>query len=265
MAAQRELDLACIKGTGPGGLIVKADLPAETENGAPFPQSPAEANDGDTIMPFAGIRKTIADNLMLSKRSAADVTTVADVCMDQVKEFRSILPVSYTTFVVLAASRALAEYPMLNALVEEKRIIMKKDVNINVAVATASGLMTPVISNASRKNLLTMAQELADLSERGRAGRLTVEDFAGGTFTVTNSGVFGSVLFTPIINHPQSAVLGMGRIALTPVVRAGSVVPALMMYLSLTYNHRSVDGETGVTFLQRVRHYLEHPLEMITV
>ncbi len=266
IAARMGLDLAGIQGTGPGGLIVKADLPAGTAG--PVPSAPSvsvRCDDGDTVVPFEGIRKVIADNLMQSKRFAADVTTVADVCMDKVREIRALLPVSYTTFVVLAAGRALAEYPVVNALVEESRVIMKRDININVAVATKAGLLTPVIREVDKKNLLTVAGELADLSGRGRAGRLALEDFSGGTFTVTNSGVFGSVLFTPIINHPQSAVLGIGRIAMTPVVRAGAVVPALMMYLSLTYNHRSIDGETGVTFLQRIRHYLENPLEMIGV
>jgi Pyruvate/2-oxoglutarate dehydrogenase complex, dihydrolipoamide acyltransferase (E2) component, and related enzymes len=140
---------------------------------------------------------------------------------------------------------------------------MKRQINICVAVATKLGLLTPVIHDAGRKNLLTIAEDLNDLAERGREGRLAARDFEGGTFTVTNSGVYGSVLFTPIINHPQSAVLGLGRIAMTPVVRDEAIVPALMMYMSLTYNHRSIDGETAVRFLQRIRFYLEHPDKML--
>lgn len=277
IAAQQGVDLSAVSGTGPNGMIVKADVEDAATRRAASPARPAPSERGasraapppvavepdDTVVPFEGIRRAIADNLMLSKRSAAEVTTVADVDMGAVKAMRAVLPVSYTVFCVLAAARALQDYPVMNALVEDDRVVLKKRINVCVAVATAMGLLTPVIPDAGRKNLLTIAEDLADLSERGRAGRLGARDFEGGTFTVTNSGVFGSVLFTPIINHPQSAVLGLGRIAPTPVVRDDAIVPALMMYLSLTYDHRSIDGETAVKFLQRVRHYLEHPDDML--
>lgn len=270
VAAQKGVDLAALPGSGPGGMIVKADVDGASSR--PIPVVPPAAvrsaplpvpDDEDTVMPFEGIRRAIADNLMLSKRSTAEVTTVADADMGAIKAMRQVLPVSYTVFSILAAARALQEYPIMNALVEDDRAIMKKRINVCVAVATKMGLLTPVIPDVGRKNLLTVADDLADLSARGREGKLAARDFDGGTFTVTNSGVFGSVVYTPIINHPQSAVLGLGRIAPTPVVRDGAIVPALMMYLSLTYNHRSIDGETAVKFLQRVRHYLEHPDEML--
>ncbi|MDR1827304.1 MAG: 2-oxo acid dehydrogenase subunit E2 [Methylobacteriaceae bacterium] len=264
IAAERGISLDGLSGSGPGGLIVHADLPEAPAHARPAPLSPpAPVDDEDTIVPFDGIRRVIAENLMRSKRSAADVTTVADVNMGAVRDIRKVLPLSYNVFIILAAARALREFPALNALVEEERIILKKHVNINVAVSTDKGLLTPVIHDADGKNLLSIGEALADLAERGREGRLTPADFAGGTFTITNSGVFGSVLFTPIINHPQSAVLGLGRIAKTPVVNDNDeIVPALMMFMSLTYNHRSIDGETAVRFLQRIRHYLEHPAEM---
>ncbi|MDC7788883.1 dihydrolipoamide acetyltransferase family protein [Rhodoplanes sp. TEM] len=277
IAAQQGIDLSAVSGTGPNGMIVKADVEDAATRRAASPAGPAPSDRAasraapppvaveadDTVVPFEGIRRAIADNLMLSKRSAAEVTTVADVDMGAVKAMRAVLPVSYTVFCVLAAAKALQDYPVMNALVEDDRVVLKKRINVCVAVATAMGLLTPVIPDAGRKNLLTIAEDLADLSERGRAGKLGARDFEGGTFTVTNSGVFGSVLFTPIINHPQSAVLGLGRIAPTPVVRGDAIVPALMMYLSLTYNHRSIDGETAVKFLQQVRHYLEHPDDML--
>ena len=277
IAAREGVDLAAVSGTGPGGMIVKVDVEEAAARSiapparphlpgviAPRSTAPRLAPDADdTVVPFEGVRRTIADNLMLSKRSAADVTTVADVDMGAVKTLREVLPVSYTVFCTLAAAIALREYPVMNALVEDDRVIIKKRINICVAVATKAGLLTPVIADVGRKNLLTIADDLADLSERGRNGKLNARDFEGGTFTVTNSGVFGSVLFTPIINHPQSAVLGLGRIAPTPVVRDDAIVPALMMFMSLTYNHRSIDGETAVKFLQRIRHHLEHPDEML--
>jgi len=276
IAAREGIDLAAVSGTGPSGMIVKADVedaaarrastparPSLAGASASRPAAPLTPDVEDTVMPFEGIRRAIADNLMQSKRSAAEVTTVADVDMGAVKTLREALSVSYTVYCTLAAAKALQEYPIMNALVEEDRVVIKKRINICVAVATKMGLLTPVIADVGRKNLLTIAEDLNDLSERGRDGKLNSRDFEGGTFTVTNSGVYGSVLFTPIINHPQSAVLGLGRIAPTPVVRGDAIVPALMMYMSLTYNHRSIDGETAVKFLQRVRHYLEHPDEMI--
>ena len=278
IAAQQGIDLSAITGTGPGGMIVSADLPikkpgempvetlAQTQAAPVKAAAPAafSPDDGDTVVPFEGIRKVIADNLMRSRQAAADVTTVADADMGAIRDMRKVLPVSYTAFSVLAAAKALREFPIMNALVEEDRIILKKQVNISVAVATPMGLLTPVIHDAGDKNLLTIAENLTDLSDRGREGKLASGDFAGGTFTVSNSGVYGSILFTPIINHPQSAILGLGRIAKVPVVREDdTIVPALMMYMSLSYNHRSIDGETAVKFLQRVRYYLEHPAEML--
>lgn len=271
IAAKMGVDLSLIKGTGLGGMIVKADVeearkaePASPVRAAPAAPAHLSPDSGDTVVPFEGIRKAIADNLMQSRRVVADVTTVADADMGAVRDIRNVLPVSYTAFAVLASARALAEFPVINALVEDDRIIMKKQINISAAVATNVGLLTPVIRDAGNKNLLTIADDLADLAARGREGKLTARDFEGGTFTVSNSGVYGSIIFTPIVNNPQSAILGLGRVAKVPVVREDdTIAPALMMYMSLSYNHRSIDGETAVTFLQRIRHYLEHPAEML--
>lgn len=269
IAHLKGIDLSTIKGTGPGGLIVKADLQTEvssSQKAGSYIQPHAPFLDSeDEILPFDRIRQKIADNLMMSKRLAADVTTVADVNMDAIKAIRKILPLSYTAFIITATAKALKEYGTLNALVEEDRIILKKKININVAVATQSGLLTPVITNAGNKNVMTIAEDLADLGERGRKGELKLQDFENGTFTVTNSGTYGSIIFTPILNYPQSAVLGIGRIAMTPIVKNGDIIAAPMMYLSLTYNHRSIDGETAVKFLQRIKHYLEVPEEFFAL
>ncbi|GHV37112.1 dihydrolipoyllysine-residue succinyltransferase component of 2-oxoglutarate dehydrogenase complex [Synergistales bacterium] len=262
IARQKGIDLSAIQGTGPRGLIVKADLPNIVDT-APKQSSLSQEEPEDTLVAFEGIRRKIADNLMLSKRSAADVTTVADVDMGKIQEVRQVLPLSYTAFIIMASIKALKEYPIMNALVEDAHILIKKRIHIAVAVSTEHGLLTPVIRNADEKNVMTISEDLSDLAERGRNNSLTSQDFENGTFTVTNSGIYGSVLFTPIINHPQSAVLGIGRIAMTPVVRDEKIVAAPMMYLSLTYNHRSIDGETAVRFLQRIRYFLEHPREMM--
>jgi pyruvate/2-oxoglutarate dehydrogenase complex dihydrolipoamide acyltransferase (E2) component len=152
----------------------------------------------------------------------------------------------------------------MNSSLEDEKIFIRKKININVAVSTERGLITPVIRDADRKNAVSIAEELDELANRGREGSISAEDFQGGTFTVTNSGVFGALFFTPILNYPQCGVLGVGKIASTPVVRGDAIVPALVMYLSLTYDHRVVDGETAVRFLQRIRFYLEHPDSMIT-
>ncbi len=276
IAARKGVDLSGLKGTGPGGMIVKADVEDALKAAPPAPATPPATaaapaarpplspDADDTVVPFEGIRKAIADNLMQSRRVVADVTTVADADMGAIKAMRKVLPISYTAFSILASARALAEFPVINALVEDDRIIMKKRINISVAVATGMGLMTPVIRDAGNKNLMTIADDLADLAARGRDGKLNARDFEGGTFTVSNSGVYGSILFTPIVNNPQSAILGLGRIAKVPVVLADdTIAPALMMYMSLSYNHRSIDGETAVKFLQRIRYYLEHPAEML--
>jgi pyruvate/2-oxoglutarate dehydrogenase complex dihydrolipoamide acyltransferase (E2) component len=256
-AAEKGITLIGVRGTGPGAMIVSADVPdvsAKLLEGV-------EA--GDEIFEFTGIRRRIADNLMMSKRNAADVTTVTDVDMERIRELRRNLPLSYTSFIVRAAALALTEYPVMNSSLKDEKIVVRKRININVAVSTERGLITPVIRDADRKNAVTIAEELDELSSRGREGNISAEDFKGGSFTVTNSGVFGALFFTPILNYPQCGVLGVGRISPAPVVRGDAVVASLVMYLSLTYDHRVVDGETAVRFLQRIRFYLENPDRMI--
>lgn len=265
MAKDLAVDYKDIKGSGPGGLIVKADIErghrAERKE---MEQSPViQSGQKDEIIPFKGIRKRIADHLTISKQTAADATTVAEIDMSEVASFRKIIPVSYTTFVVRAAAKALLEYPILNASLLGDEIHLKKDINISVAVAVDEGLITPVVKRAAQKNILTIAEEINTLMQKGREGSLVPSDFEGGTFTVTNSGIFGSLFFTPIINYPQCAILGMGKVADTPVVRKGEIVIAPMMYLCLTYDHRLVDGAPAVKFLQRIKHYLENPRELI--
>ena len=259
LAEERGIDLSGVRGTGPGRMIVRVDVP-----GVPSAAGSGTPYSEDEVIEFTGIRRRIADNLMRSKRNAADVTTVADVDMGRISDLRKNLPISYTAFIVRAAALALTEYPEMNSSLEDEKIYIRKKININVAVSTERGLITPVIRDADRKNAVSIAEELDELAKRGREGSISAEDLQGGAFTVTNSGVFGALLFTPILNYPQCGVLGVGKIAPTPVVRGDAIVPALVMYLSLTYDHRVVDGETAVRFLQRIRFYLEHPDSMIT-
>ena len=208
---------------------------------------------------MTGIRKTIAERLSLSRRTAADVTTVAEVDMTDISAVRQHADITYTAFVAAATVMALAEFPILNSRLQEDNIIISKPVHLGVAVAIDEGLKVPVIRDAHTKNLRQISVELADLAKRGAAGGLRPEELTGSTFTLTNSGVFGSLLFTPIINPPESAILGMGKIAKMPVVRDNQIVIREMMYLCLSYDHRIIDGAPAVRFLQRVKLILEKP------
>ncbi len=272
IARELGVDIGGITGTGPGGLIVRADIEkaqaAQERSALPAPiqkQPDDKIEMGIEIVPLNGIRKRIAEHLTVSKKNAADVTTVLDVDMAKVSAFRTILPVSYTAFVVRAAAQALREFPVLNSSLVGEEIHIKKQINICVAVATETGLVTPVIPETDKKNVLTIGEEMDVLARKGRAGLLTPANFADGTFTVTNSGIFGSLFFTPIINYPQCAILGMGKVAKTPVVRGDEVVIAPMMYLCLTYDHRIVDGALAVKFLKQVKDFLEKPDQIIMV
>lgn len=266
IAQLEDIPYEAIPGTGPGGAIVKKDILAyqESRKAAP-PARPAVEHTPDLLFPFQGIRRRTAENMMLSRQNTAMLTTCAEVNMSRVAEARKFVKVSYTTFTVKAAARALEEerFQMLRAQLLDDGIHVKQDININVSVATGRSLVTPVIRHADRKNILTVGAELRELADAGRENRLSPEDLQGGCFTVTNSGVFGSLFYTPIINYPQSAIIGMGKTLETPVVVDGEIVVAPMMYLCLSYDHRLIDGEVGAPFLQKIKYYLEHPEEII--
>lgn len=255
LASEHGIDLSAVVPTGPGGLITEEDVRRCL---ATPPIAPAPAK-GEEIIPLIGIRKTIADRLSLSRRTAADVTTVAEVDMTDVSALREHEDITFTAFVAAATVMALAEFPILNSRLQDDKIIISKSVHLGVAVAIDEGLKVPVIRDAHTKGLRQIGAELADLAKRGAAGQLTPAELTGSTFTITNSGVFGAVLSTPIINPPESAILGMGRIAKEPVVLDDRIVIRKMMYLCLSYDHRVVDGAPAVKFLQRVKLLLEQP------
>jgi pyruvate/2-oxoglutarate dehydrogenase complex dihydrolipoamide acyltransferase (E2) component len=188
---------------------------------------------------------------------AADVTTVVDVDMTEVATRRKATGAAYTAYVLWAAARALREFPILNASLEGERILVKKDIHVGVAVALEGGLVVPVIRHADRKSVEEISREMDVLAARARAGQLEPDALTGGTFTVTNSGAFGSLFFTPIINHPEVAILGMGKVADAPAVRDGQLVIRTVMHLCLSYDHRVVDGAPAVQFLQAVKDCLE--------
>jgi len=256
LAQELGIDVAQVPGTGEDGLVTEKDLRAFAGRHA----APAPTETEDTkVIPLIGQRGRIAERMALSRRTAADVTTVMDVDMGRVVALRSATKFSYTAYVAWATAQALREFSLLNAWLSEDRIIVKRSVHMGVAVAIEGALVVPVLRNADCKSVAEIDQEINNLGTKARAGQLTPDDMKGSTFTVTNSGVFGSLFFTPIINLPEVAVLGMGKVAETPVVRQGQVVAAMVMYLSLSYDHRAVDGAAAVQFLQAVKRRLEKP------
>lgn len=251
VARELGVDLALVTGTGPDGLISEADVRARAERGAA-----ADSEDVE-VVPLEGMRRRIADRLALSRRTAADVTTVIDVAMDAVARVRKETGLSYTTYVAWALARSLPEFPDINATFVDNEIHRHKKVNLGVAVAIDDGLVVPVVRDAARMTPQAIEDEVGRLAALARDGRIQPADMSGATFTVTNSGTFGSLLFTPIINLPEVAILGVGRVADVPVVRDGQVVPGKVMYLSLSYDHRVVDGATAVKFLAAVKQRLQ--------
>lgn len=257
VARELGVEISQVVGSGAGGLVTEGDVRAFAAKGKTAPA--AVAAEDAQVIPLTGLRRRIAERLSLSRRTAADVTTVVDVDMSEVAALRTGSGVSYTAYVVWAAAQALREFPILNASLVEDRILVKRDIHIGVAVALEQGLVVPVIRLADRKDVEGISREIDALATRAQDGRLTPDALTGSTFTVTNSGAFGSLLFTPIINQPEVAILGMGKVADTPVVRGGEIVVRKVMYLCLSYDHRVVDGAPAVQFLQAVKRRLEEP------
>ena len=257
VARELGVEISQVAGTGAGGLVTEKDVRAFASKG--MAASVVEAPEDAQVIPLTGLRRRIAERVSLSRRTAADVTTVVDVDVSEVAALRKKSGSSYTAYVVWAAAQALREFPILNASLVEERILVKRDIHIGVAVALDQGLVVPVIRFADRKDVEGISREIDEMAARARDGQLTPDDLTGSTFTVTNSGAFGSLLFTPIINQPEVAILGMGKVADTPVVRDGAIVVRKVMYLCLSYDHRVVDGAPAVQFLQAVKRRLEQP------
>jgi 2-oxoglutarate dehydrogenase E2 component (dihydrolipoamide succinyltransferase) len=213
------------------------------------------------------IRRKTAEHMIASKRTSAHVTTVFEIDMtraDQLRrkhresyEERSGVKLTYMPFILKATVDALKAFPVVNASIEGDNILYRKDINIGVAVALDWGLIVPVIHNADEKNILGLARAVNDLAERARSKRLKVEEVQGGTFTITNPGVFGSLFGTPIINQPQVAILGVGTIEKRPVVRDDAIAIRTMVYFALSFDHRLVDGAEADRFMAHVKRGLQ--------
>ena len=242
--------------------------PIQAPGPTPAPGAPQMVFTGPTqVVPMTPMRQKIAEHMVTSKRTSAHVYTVYEVELTRVVEMRERhkneferrngLKLSFTPFFVRAAVEAIKQVPIINSSVDGTNIIYKRDVNVGIAVALESGLIVPVIKRADEKNFLGIARAVHDLAERARTKHLSVDDVQGGTFTITNPGSFGGLFGLPIINQPQVAILGVGAIEKRPVVRDDAIAIRSMVYLSLSYDHRVVDGAVAEQFLAKVKKILE--------
>lgn len=279
IVAETGLDASKIAGSGKDGRVTKGDALAAAPAKAKQPPSevreiaPRGTGAREERVKMSRLRQTIARRLKESQDNAAMLTTFNDVDMGAVMALRSDykelfekkhgVKLGFMSFFVKACVHALKEVPDVNAEIDGTDIVYKNHYDIGVAVGTDRGLVVPVLRDADAKPLAAIEREIADFGKRARSGDLKLEEMQGGTFTVTNGGVYGSLLSTPILNAPQSGILGMHRIEERPVARGGAVVIRPMMYLALSYDHRIVDGKGAVTFLVRVKENLEDPQRLL--
>jgi 2-oxoglutarate dehydrogenase E2 component (dihydrolipoamide succinyltransferase) len=289
---EKGLAAADVRGSGKRGQVLKEDVATAAKPAsqpgtevvaaartAPVPvtqmRAPSAPNDAarEERVAMSRLRQTIARRLKEAQNTAAMLTTFNDVDMGAIMQLRSrykdLFEKRYHTklgfmgFFVRACVQALREVPAVNAEIDGNDIVYKNYYHIGVAVGTDRGLVVPVVREADRLSLAEIEQAIADFGRRAREGKLTIEEMQGGTFTITNGGVYGSLLSTPILNAPQSGILGMHRIEERAIVKAGQIVARPMMNLALSYDHRIVDGKDAVTFLVRVKEYLEDPQRFI--
>ena len=267
LARELSIDLAVVPATGQGGRITEEDV-RNAINIATQPIAPAEGLE--ERIPLKGIRKTIAERMAKSKQLAAHVTHVEEVDFTELVSVRekakqmaqkSNVKMTYLPFVVKAVVDGLKKHPHLNASLDDLKneIVVKKYYNIGMAVATENGLIVPVIKDADKKSLMQIAQEIEELSEKARTNKLMLNETRGGTFTLTNIGSIGGVFSTAIINHPEVAILAIGRIVKRPAVKNGIVVVRDMVNFSLNFDHRVLDGADAANFLNIVKKSLEEP------
>jgi len=264
LAKEHGIDLSGVTGTGPRGRITREDVQKIIDSGgqaAPPPTltaTPVAAED----IPLRGMRKVIAERMHQSLQGSAQLTISTEVdvtqLIDRRQEVRQEFTVTYTDFIVQACAHALRQHPRMNASLEGNVIHVHNDIHVGLAVALDEGLIVPVVRDVDKKSLKNIAAEAKTLAERARASQLKLEEVSGGTFTVSNLGMYGVDAFTPIINAPQSGILGVGRIVEKPVIYRGEVTKRSMMVLSLTFDHRVIDGAPAGAFLQTVADLLAH-------
>lgn len=260
LAKEHGVDLVQVKGSGTGGRVTKKDVQdfmARSGVAAKTTTFVGEQSMGEDLLPFTPMRRTIADRMVKSRQTSAHVTTFFEADFSGIAKFRESRSLTYLPFVIRAVTRAIREVPIVNSAWGEQGIIIKKDIHVGIATALEEGLLVPVVRHADRKGLTLLAKEVADLAERARSKKLSPEDVQGGTFTITNHGGFGSLFSTPIIHQPQIAILGIGAIQKRAVAVDEAIAIRPMGYLSLSFDHRVIDGATADQFMAKVKGYLE--------
>ena len=287
LSAESGMDAASVPGTGKDGRVTKGDMMAAIERAAaqPMPvaapaaavqvRAPTPADDAarEERVRMTRLRQTIARRLKDAQNTAAMLTTFNEVDMSHVMTLRTQyrdlfekkhgVKLGLMGFFVRACVQALKEIPAVNAEIDGADIIYKNYYHLGIAVGTERGLVVPVVRDCDHKSLAEIEKSIADFGRRARDGSLTIEEMQGGTFTITNGGIYGSLMSTPILNAPQSGILGMHKIQERPMVIGGKIEVRPMMYLALSYDHRIVDGREAVTFLVRVKECLEEPARLV--
>jgi 2-oxoglutarate dehydrogenase E2 component (dihydrolipoamide succinyltransferase) len=280
LLAENNLEAAQVKGTGVGGRITREDIDAHLASAKsapsvkeePAPEAPAAARSQKRV-PMTRLRKTVANRLLEAKNSTAMLTTFNEVNMKPIMELRKQYQeqfekrhgtrLGFMSFYVKAVTEALKRYPEVNASIDGTDIVYHNYFDISMAVSTPRGLVTPVLKDCDTLGFADIEKGIKELAIKGRDGKLTVDELIGGNFTITNGGVFGSLMSTPIINPPQSAILGMHKIQDRPMAVDGKVEILPMMYLALSYDHRLVDGRESVGFLVTIKELLEDPARLL--
>ena len=273
LARDLDVDLSLVQGTGPGGRIIDEDVHRFKKSGAKVLAVTAptsEKGGSEERVPLRGIRRKIAERMIKSKHTAAHVTHVDEVDMTEIVQLRERtkesaekrgVKLTFLPFIIKALIPALKQYPYLNATLDDEKeeIVLKRYYNIGIATNTVQGLVVPVLKGADHKSITQLAEEIAKLSERARTGQLTLDEIQGSTFTITNVGGIGGVFATPIINYPEVAILGLHKITKRPVVKDNQIVIRDMTYLSLSFDHRVLDGAMAAEFVNVIKKYLEDP------
>jgi 2-oxoglutarate dehydrogenase E2 component (dihydrolipoamide succinyltransferase) len=267
--AEKGMDVSAISGTGKDGRITKDDA----VKAVPSMGTPTGGNRGTSRTKMSMLRRKVAERLVEAKNTTAMLTTFNEVDMSPIFELRSEykeifktkhgVSLGFMSFFTLAIVRALKMYPAVNSMIDGKEMLSYDFCDISIAVSGPKGLMVPVIRNAENLSFRGVESEVKRLALRARDGQITVDEMTGGTFTITNGGVFGSMLSTPIINPPQSGILGMHNIVERPVAIDGNVEIRPIMYVALSYDHRIIDGKESVGFLVAVKEALENPIELL--
>ena len=280
--AEKGIEANAVKGTGIDGRITKDDAvkaesgktKTESPKAAPAPVAAAPAGArSERREKMSPLRKTVAKRLVTVKNETAMLTTFNEVNMKPIMDLRGKykdsfkekygVGLGFMSFFTKAVTEALKDFPAVNARIDGEEVVYNNFADISIAVSAPKGLVVPVIRNAESMSLAEIEKSVLALALKARNGKLTIEEMTGGTFTITNGGVFGSMMSTPIINAPQSAILGMHNIVERPVVKGGEVVVRPIMYLALSYDHRTIDGRESVSFLVRVKELLEDPGRLI--